>query len=640
MPVKNAVAKAWSITPSGDTRRWSLYPAGDRPGSNPIIAFTDIIAGPTTGGENNKGCYLTVVGWNFGSFSDWGSTNHLYIGGVEVDNYRCLDNAPGSGTTGMGNGVYETFGLKRLTVQVGALGSPTAGTALNISMSVNGRGLGNPVTAGQYFDYLSGDPLTFTPQPGTIIFLDGTNGSDSNAGTFAAPKQHMQTSGAIGGTGALRSGSSSTDTTGTPPGTHVVVRAGTYGSTGTLANGIHGCWANFFRIGGLAPTGGTNRGPIVITGYPGPAGGNAREVVTYNPGAGVSAGGGFIWNDQARAQETNPFDGTTVGWAKYMHISNLKIVAAPDAGSDSAPFNLDSRADYARITCCEAVWMTTVTDAVNGTNAHARAGGIAGNGRTVRIGGNYIHDIYGDAAWNENHGMYFDGSVECANGVWAGFNVIKNITAGNGIQTYNSSAPDFIQNIFDHNNWIESAAKHGLNLSDNTRSRHSWNNVVLYSGEAAVNYSSAGSNAANSLSVENCVLYGWGRLNSLRPALLNGGNSGTGSTLTRNCIIVQKSGYSTSGGFTSLDGVGTNNIDHNQWYDENGTLTTKPSADTTGAIGNPLFNGAATKDFTIQTGSPCIDTAATTVATRNFDFTGNLISGTADRGVFEFGAHL
>lgn len=639
MTAKNAVSSTVTIALSGDNRRWSAWPAGDKPGFNPIIAFTDIIAGPTTGGENNKGCYLTVVGWNFGSFSDWGSTSHLYIGGVEVDNYRCLDNAPGSGTAGMGNGVYETYGLKRLTVQVGALGSPTAGTALNITMTVNGRSLGNPVTAGQYFDYLSGDALTFTPQPGTIVFLDGTNGSDSNAGTFAAPKQHMQASGAIGGTGALRSGATSTDTTGTAPGTHVIVRTGTYASTGTLANGIHGCWGNFFRIGGLAPTGGTNRGPIVITSYPGPAGGNAREVVSYDPGTGVSAGGGFIWNDQARAQETNPFDGTTVGWAKYMHVSNLKLVAAPDAGGDSAPINLDSRADFARVMCCELVWKTTVTDAVNGANSHARAGGIAGNGRTVRIGGNYIHDIWGDVAFNENHGMYFDGSIESANGVWVGFNVIKSITGGNGIQTYNGSAPDTIQNIFDHNNWIESVNKNGINISDNTRSRHTWNTVVKDAGEYGIYYSSAAVNASGGQSVENCVIIGWGTQNSLRPGVGNTGNTGTGSTLTRNCIFYQPSGYHTAGGFASLDSSGTNNLDHNQYFDANSVMT-KPSADTTGAYGDPVFNAFSSKDFSLQSSSPCIDAGVTTSVTRNFDFLGYLVTGTPDRGAFEYGTHL
>lgn len=34
MAAKNAVAKAWAVTPSFDGKRWSAYPAGDRPGSS------------------------------------------------------------------------------------------------------------------------------------------------------------------------------------------------------------------------------------------------------------------------------------------------------------------------------------------------------------------------------------------------------------------------------------------------------------------------------------------------------------------------------------------------------------------------------------------------------------------------------
>lgn len=639
MTTKNAVSSAVTIALSGDNRRWSAWPAGDKPGFNPIIYCIDCPSGNTSGGENNLGDCITLVGWNFGNFADWGVTNHVTIGGVEVANYRCLDNAPGSGVAGMGNGVFETLGLRRLTVQVGGLGGAAAGTALNIAVTVNGRSLGNRSTAGQYYDYLSGDALTFTPQPGPIIFLDGTNGNDANPGTFALPKRTMQASGAIGGNGALASGSSSTDQSGTKPGTHIYVLNGTYGSTGTLANGIHGCWGNFFRISGLVPTGATNRGYIHIQSYPGAAGANARHTPKYDPGTGVSAGGGFIWNDQTRAQEACAFDSSSIGWAKYICISNLTIIAAADAGGDSAPINLDSRADFARIMCNELVWESTVTDAVNGANAHARAGGIAGNGRTMRIGANYIHDIRGDTAWNENHGMYFDGSVECANGVWHGANVIKNVTAGNGIQTYNSSAPDYIQNIFGHDDWIENVNKNGINISDNTRSRHVWNTVVKDAGEYGIYYSSAAVNAAGGQSVENCVIIGWGRQNSLRPGVGNTGNTGTGSTLTRNCIFYQPSGYNTAGGFASLDSAGTNNLDHNQYFDVNGVMT-KPTADTTGAYGDPLFNAFASKDFSLQATSPCIDAGATTSVTRYTDFLGYQITGTPDRGAFEYGAHL
>lgn len=50
----------------------------------PKIFYTDIIAGPNSGGENNKGAYLTIRGKNFGNLRN-GST--VTIGGGEVGEY-------------------------------------------------------------------------------------------------------------------------------------------------------------------------------------------------------------------------------------------------------------------------------------------------------------------------------------------------------------------------------------------------------------------------------------------------------------------------------------------------------------------------------------------------------------------------
>src|SRR5579871_6697371 len=54
----------------------------------PYVAYTDLVAGPTSGGERDKGVYLSLFGVNFGA--QLGATLKVTIGGTEVDNYRYL----------------------------------------------------------------------------------------------------------------------------------------------------------------------------------------------------------------------------------------------------------------------------------------------------------------------------------------------------------------------------------------------------------------------------------------------------------------------------------------------------------------------------------------------------------------------
>src|SRR3989344_5591253 len=109
----------------------------------PYILYTDILSGPASGGENNKGAYLSLFGKNFGG-SGLGTTVKVYVNNVEVDNYRYLGDSLGR------------LDVQQITVQVGALGNPTPGVALPIKGVVNG--------------VASNTDHTFTVQPGDIIF--------------------------------------------------------------------------------------------------------------------------------------------------------------------------------------------------------------------------------------------------------------------------------------------------------------------------------------------------------------------------------------------------------------------------------------------------------------------------------------
>lgn len=603
-------------------------------GSAPVILFADFRAGPITGGENNKGCYVTLYGLNLGNFSDYGSTNHITIGGVEVDNYRCMFNMMGAGSGGPGQGVYETWGAKGITFQVGTLGSPTLGSALKIDLTVGGVHPSNPTDgSGNYKDFAvkmdgSANSLTFTPNPGAIIFVDRTSGNNGNSGTIASPLKDLQISSGFGGAFLCATGAGQTN--GVKPGTHIIDLGG---STNTA--GLGGFAAFLFRISGTLETGSTNSGPICYTRYPGAAGTNSPALVTLNPqidGSG-NGGGGFNGNDQARAGETNPYDGLP-GWSRSIHISNVTIVSSANGARDGCPINLESSGDDWRVVNCDLSW-PWVSNATNVTNA----AGIAGNGKNVFYLGNWIHNIQGVVADNQNHMIYIDGSVACANGVVVFLNCGNTMTAGNGIQTFNSQAPDTIQNISVHNNWVESAHKHGLNVSDNTRSRIDFNNVVVASGEAAYNVSTGAVLVAGGLKAWNNTFYGWARVVTSRACWWNQGvvGSSPASTDTRNNIFCQLNGYPGTYSWVSTSG-GTDSFAANQWYDVNGIAGSKPSNDATGATGDPQFTNAALKDFTLQATSPCIDTATTPLLTTSYDFLLHTITGALDRGAYQRGA--
>jgi len=90
--------------------------------SDPNVLYTDLTSGPNTGGENNQGVYLSIFGRNLGT-TGLGTTSRVYIGSVEVANYRAaLDPntklALPAGTIGPCRGRSD---IQQITVQVGAL---------------------------------------------------------------------------------------------------------------------------------------------------------------------------------------------------------------------------------------------------------------------------------------------------------------------------------------------------------------------------------------------------------------------------------------------------------------------------------------------------------------------------------------
>lgn len=533
--------------------------------SQPLILYTDAVAIPLTGGESNKGGYLTICGINFGSQSGMGTTTKVLIGGVEVDNYRYLGNA-------VQPGGFDPP-IQQITVQPGSLGGLAAGSTGAIQVVVGGVG--------------SNTNFMLMNQPGPIKFVNPSTGSDSNPGTMASPLKNIQTASGTKGSGAP-TGGAIVDTTITPPGTYIILRAGTYTQTGK-----DNYLGRFWRTTGIAPTGANNAGYLTLTAYPGPIGGNAIEDAHL---AGTGDCGGLAGNDQARASESTPF-GTT-GYGQYIVISNLRIDLA--ATCTDAPINLSSSGNFWRVVNNKlGPWQASV---------YGKAACVAGNGNPAVIYGNYCHDLASPT--NENHGIYMDGSYVIAKNMEVAYNYIKNMNGGSGIQCYNAQASGNFTGITIHHNYIDTTLKYGINFADSSQGVAAWDNLILNTGSYGFRTNCSGVTMALSFvhnTLYNCFT-GSGGTNSM---IGNDWNLTAGYLEIKNNILVMGAGRSNP----TLNFYGNGGSDtvtvlaNNLYYDPQGNRTTKYSGDATGIYGNPLFATAYT-DFKLQSGSPAINAGA------------------------------
>lgn len=122
--------------------------------TSPRIFFTDLQSGPNTGGENNKGAYITIWGSGFGT-SQGSST--VTIGGGAVDH------CPIWGATWLW--------YQKITCQ---LGSAVSTGAIVVTVG------GTASTCGSDLG------CAFTVRSGNIFFVS-TNGNNNNNGSFSSP---------------------------------------------------------------------------------------------------------------------------------------------------------------------------------------------------------------------------------------------------------------------------------------------------------------------------------------------------------------------------------------------------------------------------------------------------------------------
>lgn len=322
------------------------FSVGGTNSNPPYVVYTDIVSGPTSGGEGNNGAYLSIFGQNFGS-SGLGQTTRVYIGNAEVASYRYL-------------GAAKVSNMQQITVQVGSLGAATQGVALPVKVTVNG--------------VASNTNLTFMPNPGRILYVDNVAGNDSTAvpGDIAHPYRYVQTPAlTTGGAWAIAQA-----------GDLIVMRG--HGAANPWTDvGFENYFMRYRNKSGSAPTGNSGTGPIVLMGYP------SEDVYIHGTLANGMTGGCI----SAINGQSFP------GMGQWAVISNLRI----DCEGYDGPISQEIYGNNWRIVNNE---LSASTAPRTGASV-PRMAGITGNGTNSIWYGNHIHDIQGSS--QECHGIYIDG---------------------------------------------------------------------------------------------------------------------------------------------------------------------------------------------------------------------------------------
>ncbi len=402
--------------------------------TQPLILYTDIVAGPNSGGENNNGAYLSLFGLNFGNPQDLGMNTKVYINNVEVADYKYLGDA------------YTQFlgpakPIQMISVQIGALGNPATGVALPVKL-VAGSAESNT-------DH------TFTIQPGDMIYVSQTGSDTTGDGSYENPYRFVQ-----------NPAKSNPAWLSWSAGDTIVMREGTWRNVGADNK--------FLRIDsskdGSAPSGVDGDGYMTIMGYPGEP---VAIDVQYSSGA---MNGGIV----------GPGSGFT-NMANYVAIANLMI-------NDDSVKNFGDGGDGPIYASASGLGWRVVNNEVTariGNSVDQRASGIGGGYREAYILGNFVHDIQGITAGSGptflNHGMYFDyqsDTVEIA------YNHVKDVDGGNSMQWHGAS----YNGIKVHHNLLDGAGKHGFNDNGLSNSRL-YDNIVTNIYQAG--FRRAANNAAN-----------------------------------------------------------------------------------------------------------------------------------------------
>jgi O-antigen/teichoic acid export membrane protein len=377
---------------------------------SPIVAYTDVLSGPTRGGDKDAGVYLSIFGKGFGA-GGLGTSVRVYIGGAEVRRYVYLGASRGRAD------------IQQITVQPGGLGNATPGKPLPIDVVVNG--------------IHSNADHTFTVNPGRLLFVDNVRGNDATAvpGDPARPFRTVQTrnlsAGAYGKAG---------------PGDVIVLRG-----TGTAWTdvGFEGYFLRFRDKSGSAPSGAAGTGPITVMGYPG------EDAFIRGTLAGGMTGGCI----SAINGQTYP------GRGQWVVIAGLRI----DCEGYDGPISQEIHGHHWRVVNND---LSASTAPTTGPST-PRMGGITGNGLDSAWLGNHIHDIQGSQDECHGVYIDGDGSYEIAfNHIHDirsgnGLQVFVNGRAGSATASNVSFHHNLVHDVDKHGLNVADGSQAGFRIFDN-----------------------------------------------------------------------------------------------------------------------------------------------------------------------------
>ncbi len=357
----------------------------------PVLFFTDLISGPNTGGENNNGVYVTIYGNNFGS------SPTVTVGGGQA----IVKIAP---TT------YLWY--QKMVIQLG----PPAASGNIVVANSNGTSNGLP----------------FAVRSGNIYFVS-TGGSDSNAGSFAAPWKTLphavQTAGA-GATIYAENGVSATVDDGQGWGAAVLLRGEWCQGTATNQKAL------------IAYPGAT-----VTVGSSGNSPGYGIEGTDFTAGSGACGGNWVI----AELNLRGPQPLQTNGPSSYWRIIG-NDVSNPQAGGGSGGGS------------ALGVEMSTYT----------------------KVLGNNCHDLALASTDRLQQGLY---PGTDSNHLEVGWNMVNNAKGRSGIQIHSSplsSGNGYVMyDISIHDNVVHNIAEEGIIIDTVDPSQGPvsvYNNVVYNTG--------------------------------------------------------------------------------------------------------------------------------------------------------------
>jgi hypothetical protein len=517
------------------------------PADAPIVLYTDIASGPNSGGENNKGTYLSIFGKNFGNAL---ANIRVFINNAEVDNYRSV---------GASRGRPE---IQQITVQLGAIGNPTPGAPLPLKVVVNGK--------------VSNQDKTFTVNPGRILFAS-INGNDGTAvpGDISKPYRHVQLAdldSTQGAWGLVKAG----DT--------IVMRGGSWSDSGFKEYFIR--FMKGDRSSGTAPTGAAGSGPITLMGYPGEDVFINGDSTTHPRGAVAGLDGNSYPNA-----------------GKWINITNLRI----EGGGYDGPISLEIKGDNWRVINNE---LTAYTGVTSGPSP-SRMGGINGDGLNAVWLGNNIHDIWGspgeahgiyvgdDGSYEIGYNLIYD--IKSGNGIqtYTGVGVINNVTMHHNIihdvsKHLINIAQGSGSNITVFNNLAYNAAAYAVRFNGEALNNcRIWNNTFYNTGISDPYYAALANDAvttANAIDFRNNIVV------PTRGRPYTGGSVGL-------------AGYATFANNVWFDGTGSTSFDSqainaNPMFVAAGSdfhlLAGSPAIDS----GSGTVVGLVTNDLDITTGRP------------------------------------